>query len=348
MSLDDTHVQAGIRVWQPEKVLPALEPSEARYGSGFFCIDPIVLVPNIASQWLPLVHTLGIEATLVECQAVAAMPNELSSLSKLEIDGEVAYLGFEGESERVISEAVLGQYDNHTAKLLIEYLERRFATSLSRSWAGETPLSFAYVGSEVSVKAELAAAIRVVFEIQGQSVVFYLGLGTRIVSELDRLCRERLKKEHHVPRGLDARHNPTLSLILGEVSVQTAELIDCLREGSILSLDSALSDKVLVALDGEIWAEGVLRQYNGRFCVIFVGFTPKTKRFPQSTTKIEIEVAQTQIDKSLLEENAHFGGVLLTDTALGSIVSVVISGEHVADAVACELHGRAAVKMLPK
>jgi hypothetical protein len=348
VSLDDAHIQSGIRVWQPEKVLPYLEPSEARYGSGFFCIDPIALVPTIASQWIPLAHTLGIEATLLECQAVASMPSGLTSISKLEIDGEVAYLGFEGEAEKVIADAVLGEYDKLTASLLLEYLERRFVTSLTRAWAGETPLTFAYVGGEVGTKTEVAAAIRIVFEVQSQNVTFYLGLGTRIVSEIDRFCREKLKSEHHVPKAFASRNGVLLSILLGDISVQTAELIDCLREGSLLSLESTLSDKVMITLEGEIWAEGVLRQYNGRYAVILVNFTPKAKRFSQSTTKIEIEVAQIQIERSALEENAHFGGVILTDSALGSIVSIIISGEHVADAVACELHGRATVKMLPK
>jgi flagellar motor switch/type III secretory pathway protein FliN len=63
---------------------------------------------------------------------------------------------------------------------------------------------------------------------------------------------------------------------------------------------------------------------------------------------MRVELAQTDIDHEGLIEHAQRGAVLLTETPLGSRVSLIVSGEHVASATLGVINGSFALRVLPK
>ncbi|MFN8391707.1 MAG: FliM/FliN family flagellar motor C-terminal domain-containing protein [Bdellovibrionota bacterium] len=332
-----------------EQTLSELNANDVRYSRGFLAADPSSYFNGLVEHWVPFFMGLGLEVQVNAINKVLYFPQDLSRIVVVEISGESAVIGIDDLSQDVIAQAFAPGSDAAAAEVLIEYLERRFLTTITKTWNGREPLICQYLSSDWADEVEVIGAVELELLIGGQKAVVWFGLGPRLLEELEISWRARVAER----LGLKDTANfddtvHLLTLDLSFLSVPPALLIDYLRAGTIVDLELPVPDTVTLSRNGEPWARGVLRQFNGMFAVEIIDTKPEPFQPVEGMTRVAVELARTELDERSLQEYAQRGAVLPTAKQVGSIASIVINGENVGSALVGEVDGRLSLSILGK
>lgn len=334
--------------WNASAVLDPLDVNHVRLSKGFLRAQPLKWFPAFATYWLPLFHSLGIEGRLVSLHVGLEFPDGLERIVPLEIDGEPAVLGMDFKSQAAITQAVVVNASQESASLTQEYIERRLISTISMSWLGKSPLLCYYSPPDVSDSIEITGSVCMTVEVGDQPCTLWFGFGSRIVERLDALWREQFVKSRTGAEEVEFGDVVSVSVVLAELAVPPALLIDYMRAGTIIDLEVPATERVSVYVDGKLWVEGRLCQFNDRFAVEVLDLNPPEREIPEDSTRVQVEVATAELDPAAIIEHEQAGAVLLTRTRVDSPVSMRISGENIASAVVGQIDGQFALNVLPK
>ena len=198
---------------------------------------------------------------------------------------------------------------------------------------------------------EIVGAFSVSFFLNDQEVSFWIGLGRQMVERLDELWRGEVVRRLPLPKAAERRsseRNATVTVELAELAVPPAMLIDYIRPGTIINLEIPVSPKVIVHLDGELWFEGKLAQYNGQFIVEVLNPKPERRPFPESTTRVQIRLLQFELPRATLAEYSQAGAIMITRKPAEPKAGMIISGENVASAIVGQLDGNFVIEVIDK
>lgn len=340
--------------WDPEVALRRYRMNEVRFSAGYLRADPRALFPTLASHWVPLFHSIGVEVNLVDVKSGLDFPEGLERIVPFQVDGEICVIGTSEEAQRIIVDAISPGCAGTAAELVLEYIERRFIATLSKAWAkSRAPLQCSYLAPGVYEAVEISGNIGLILEVGGLPVSVWLGLGPRVLERLDLAWRTDVVNNFslagsHLRGDVGDSSLRSISLDLAELAVPPALLIDYIRSGAIICLERGITDLVSLKVDGSSWGVGTLGQFNGKFAVEMVDLNPVTEPQPPSTARVRIELAELELDREGILEHSQPGAVLLTGTPVTSTCSLVISGENVASAVLGTIGGQMALSVLPK
>lgn len=338
-----------LSIWDPEAALPLVPQEKARYSRGFLPAQPSGWFPRLPEYWLPLFHTLALDVSCRDYQKLFECPDNLGSVAIVEVDGEKAFFGFDAESRQVISQFIIPGCSDAAGEVIIEYLQRRLLATLARSWSGGEPIHGYYLCSGRAETVEIAAALVLNVEIAGEPCVISFGMGPRLLEKLDNCWRTGFAQEKQGYAGdilSDEIHS--ISVEIAELAVPPAMLIDYVRSGTVIDLEIPVSTEVRLRSDGKPWMDGSICQVQDRIAVEVTSLQTSHFKFPEGTTRLRVEIAQTELDREGIIEHEQPGAILLTDTPLDSRVSLIVSGENVATAMLGEVNGNFAVRILPK
>ncbi len=335
----------GIQPWQPETELQSLVLNDVRLSRGFLRAEPMRWFPALGTHWRPFLLSLGIEESKCSFEVGLEFPSGLDRIIPTDVDGEIAVIGMDNQTQALLVGVVAAGMGNVASELVIEYLERRLLSSLTKCWGGPGPLVCSYISPDITESVEVIGVVSLNFEIAGKSGAVHFGLGPKLVERLDSAERERTVKQGSAKYSEDIY---AVSVEIAQLAVPPAMLIDYLRGGTVIDLELPVSEQVNLRLNGELWARGRLCHFNGRFAVEIVELEPEPLDHPASTTRVQVEVARVELTKEGLAEHGQLGVVLLTRTPIGGNASLIISGENVASAVIGQINGNFAVNVLPK
>jgi len=337
----------GLNGWDPRLELAEVSAGAARYSTGFLRAHADIWFKNFGSHWTPLAHGLGVDLRLEGIETGFDFPDELSRVTPIEVDGEIAVVGFSEDAQAAIVSAICPGVGELQQDILLEYIERRLISTLTKSWTGTVaPLNCHYIASDNVEEAEVVGVIALRWSLAGRSCAVWFGLGPRLLDRLDILWREYVAEANAEGGRSSARRN--LSVELAELAVPPALLIDYMRSGTLINLGLPLSDQVTLKLDGKEWATGRLRRYEDRFAVEIEDFEPSTPALPEATTRVQVELFRLGVDSTFIGEHSQAGAILLTDLTVNSTASMVIGGESVATALIIVADGEFALSVLPK
>jgi flagellar motor switch/type III secretory pathway protein FliN len=335
--------------WEPEAVLPEISEEKARYSRGFLAAQPIAWFPRLPEFWLPLFHTLALDVFLQNYQKTFEYPENLSHAAIVEVDGERAFLGFDDESRQIISQFIIPGCSEATGEILLDYLQRRLLSTLEKSWSGREPLRCYSLSLDNDQTVELAATVGLNLEIAGEPCLVWFGMGPRLLEKLNSSWRSNLYQEKEGYTGnVHSDEIHSISIEVAELAVPPAMLIDYVRSGTVIDLEIPVSTEVRLRSDGKPWMEGNLCRFQDRIAVEITSTRGSHVKFPEGTTRLCVEIAQTELDQEGMIEHAQVGAVLLTETLLDSRACLIVSGENVATAMLGEVNGNFAVRILPK
>ncbi len=335
--------------WEPQRALHSLSQHEVRLSRGFLCANPQVWFDSLAEHWVPFFHALGIELRVTGVRKALDFPPDLAYIVVCDVDGEFGILGFDDETHDLLARSVAPGTDVGAGEVVVEYLERRLLSSLNKSWTGDEPLGASYLSTDAVDEVEVVGSVGMKFELAGKVGMVWFGLGPRLLDRLDSFWKRHLRegaKTSASARMSDNVHS--LGVEISELAVPPAMLIDYIRAGTIIDLEVPVSPNVIVTLDGERWAEGELKQFNGMFGVEIRTLLPKRREPQDSTPRVKVEIARTEIEEAALVEYSQPGAVLLTGRAVNANAALVISGENVASALVGQIDGRFALNVLPR
>lgn len=335
--------------WEPEKQVRRVYVEEARLSRGLFAADPVVWFSQLGDHWKALFHSLGLEVAFEGTRKSLELPADLVNLSRCEFDGEAAVMGYATDSAAIVAEAVVPGLAPEIQPVIIEYISRRLLATLAKSWGGPETLSCNFAGEFQSDFPEISAAIGLDLQVSSEPCSIWFGLGPRAAGKLDRAWKMLLIESNISPgENVHSDHVYRVSVELAELAVPPAMLIDYMRSGMIIDLEVPVSDHVRILVDDELWAEGELCQFKGTAAVQITDTQPTPQVFPESTTRVRVEIAQTELDRESLLEQGQRGAILVCDGPLSNSASLIISGENVASALVGTINGQFAIKILPK
>lgn len=339
----------GFQVWEPSAELPSVSASEARYSRGFLLRNPMTFFAGLAELWLPLSRTLGLDCKLLSCEARFEAPEKVTRVFSFEANDERNYFSFLDNSEELLAASVVPQIEQVGAEMVLEYLERRLLSSLSLCWRGGEELHCVYGGQSAPETMSGSAFVYLQYSIGGSPLSVCFGVGSKLLDTIDRSVRMNLVREAQQLDGhvvSDQLHS--ISIEIAELAVPPAMLIDYIRSGTVVDLQVPKSNKVLLRVDGELWAEGTLGIFDDSYAVTITSTNPTEQSFADGTTKVRVELAQAELDDSGLITHQQVGAVLLCDSPARPQASLIISGENVARAVVGTIAEGFAVEVLAK
>ena len=339
--------------WEPEHELRSFSLGDVRYSRGFLRADMTSWFERLPGDWVAFFRSVGSDVQLASVETGLEFPEGLDRIVAVEFDNEPGVIGMSSATEQLLSDVVCRDVDRRAAELVVEYLERRFLSTLVRCWSGMLPISCLYAANSGSEEVEVSGVVHLSLLIGGAPCDVWAGVGPKMLDRLDEtwrdLLRTKAQQEHQEPGS--GEH--LVSVQLAEISVRPEMLVDYLRTGTLIGLTLPVSSDVLLRLDGAPWAFGSLGQFSGgqsgnRFAVEIVQLTSEEPSPKDSATHLQVEIARVSLDGNEVLYHSQPGAVLLTKTLVGASAPLLISGEQVASAVLGQIEGQFALNVLPK
>lgn len=335
--------------WAPQGTLPRVSSNHVRFSLGFLRSDFSTWFGLFQKEWEPLLRSLGVSANLVEVNTGFEFPDHLSRITPVEVDSEIAVVGMDEIAEREISSKISLDIPESAQDLLIEYFERRLISTFSKGWTHSEKLECSFIAPEEAESAEVVGVIELVLSVNSTEFSIWFGIGPRLTEKFDRLWRAQVAKSGAL---LSERDNTQaeydVSIELSQLAVSPAKLIDYLRAGTVINLKDPIDVRVKLLMDDEVFAEGELCQFDGCFAVQITSTSPRVASIPEATTRVQVILAKTNLDKRAFLECHQEGACLLTDVPVSNIAFLRISGEDVAKANLGVIDGLFALNVLPK
>jgi hypothetical protein len=260
------------RAWEPERLLQAFSSHQIRFHRGFTAVDPQKWFPALNAHWIPLFHTVGADFVVRGIQKDFSFPRDLPILFAIELDNEPAVLGLKRSCAQALTNAVAPGAQGAAAEVVLDYLERRFLSSLSRSWGGEGPLSCQHVGNSPNLSS-VAAVVQLSLTLSGDSCDVWLGVGPKALERLNSFDVSDSKRDN-----VDSGGKVSVSLDLAELLVPPELLIDYLRTGTVIGLELPVRPQVIIRANETAYGIGKLGRFDDRFAVEFIEVTDSKEK----------------------------------------------------------------------
>ena len=335
----------GLLPWQPFNHLRVVSSDMAHFSAGFLSSHPQKWFPSIAAQWLPLALSLGLEVQVQEVRPSLEVPENLGTTFVGEFLGELVGVSFDRETEALIGEHIVGP-GSLSRGILLEYIARRFFSSLANSWTGpqtESPTVFLGVSNEPTphfMKSQLGG-VRVQFTLMGRSASVWISLGRSCISQIDGLWKRQVRSATKT-----FREGGSIELEISRIGIPAGEVSEYLQPGAVIELETAIDDQVIVRSAGKPWALA-------RVCIVgeHFGFELVSRSVPEESEYEDIEIVsvrfpQVVLDISNLAEVSQMGAIIPTIIPVGSGVELAIDNNLVGKAILNEYNGSFAITVI--
>lgn len=333
--------------WIPEENLEDLDPNFVRMSCGFLRCRPEKWFPNLAAQWLPLAHALGVEIRVIDIQPLVAIPSRRLSFAsfKATIDGESAAIVIDDQAQSAIREAFTPGVVPQAGQVVLDYLARRLFGSLGLSWSGPESSTILYDNTIEFSAIENSGVVEVSLLLNGQACGFFIVLGPKAVNRLDGLWRRQLRST----RSANGERTE-VNLEIAQLAVLPNDLSNYTRTGTMVDLEVTASENCYVLMNNRPWLTGKLRRSAEQFVVEVVGPSPAIPTLPPSTVKLGIRLGSFNVDGAMIAEFSQVGSCIQSPLEIGNRVHLVSGGgqssEILAEALLCVYQGRFAITVL--
>jgi flagellar motor switch/type III secretory pathway protein FliN len=290
---------------------------------------------------LPIAHSLGIELKLNEAKPGTALPKGLATGFACSVDDEPLGIYLDDISTNVVLEALVPGGSPQAIRVVGEYLARRLLVSLESSWSGPESAVVRFESERHPFELEPQGVVKLSFEIQRNVATVWVAMGRSLVDRLDSLWRRQIRSASRMSEGQGDVH-----LEIAQIAVPPATLVDYLKPGSVIDLETPVSDAVVVHFAGKPYMPGRLGEVQGKLGFeILPGPVPSTS-IPEGTTRLSVASAIFRMEGAQMSELSQPGAAWDTGISLGDVVAVVINGGKVAEARLCVFEGRLAISIL--
>lgn len=322
---------AGFSEWEPGAILETSPFSRVRYGKGFLQAQPVSWFESLTSYWVPLFVSLNATIEIRSVTPFLEFPSDLERVVPFEVDGDLAIIGWNRAALGGVTDAVVTGMSDIAGEIVVEYLERRLLWTLSRSWSGRKAIECSYLSDGFGDEVEIGGAIRIALTMRGTPGELWFGVGPKLLETLDGFSRKKAAEHLNTKSKSILPESGLLRVVLAELAVPPALLLDFLQPNAVIDLQTTSSAPVLVFLGDLLWATGTLTQYNGRFAVEIGEIDIDKRMYPESTTRLQIQIADVKMEGPALREHYQVGATLLTTTELHNHAELIVSGESIAE-----------------
>lgn len=313
--------------WLPLRNLRCIDEGDIELSRGFLRSRPEKWFPGFAADWLPLAHSLGIETRLIEVKPQRRAPRGLEVGYYGTIDGERIGIFFDGESAKNILSGVCPGSGKEASSIVLEYLIRRFFSSMMTSWSGADSSVVQFTARAETMEFSEAGAIKFSVIINGSTTIIWILLGHEMVNRLDGLWRRQIKSSNRTND-----EESELRIELAATNLSPASAYELTRAGQVINFESQASDMVTLTLSGKAWLPA-------RLCIAGnnIGLEMVASSFPQyphadGSARVTLEYPIIFLDSGLVSELSQIGALYQTPLVVNSPISVHVDGKKVSEA----------------
>lgn len=339
MESGSENTAASLATWDPFRYLRRIDTKEVELSRGFLRCRPEKWFPGFAAQWLPLAHALGVEFRVSEIQAALSVPANFEIGYAASVDGEHICVMIDQPSAKALLDNVVSGGNTTARSVALEYLARRFISSLALSWSGPDSSTVLYDMKQDAQNVKTAGAVKFSFLINNNSCTVWLGLGLRMVQRLDGLWRRQLKSSNKNVEALK------VSVEIGQLAVPQSTLSDYTGSGTVVDLEIPVSDMVTLRVADKPWLPAKLCNVDGNLAIEVIPGAVSNPALPEGTTRLSFRLANLNIDASSVTEITQMGAVYTTQQNLGNEVEMYINNEKIGEATLCVYEGRFAISV---
>ena len=322
----------GLADWLPFEQLRSISKEFGHYSCGFLRSRPERWVPNLASQWLTLAHSLGVELRVVEVSPGLQPPDNLGMLFLGSFEGENIGLAFEPESEAAIVQVIVPE-SNLASSLALEYIARRLFSSMAMSWNGpqnDDQRSIFKGASQQRSEQFLQSqkgGIKVVYSLNGKMGSLWISLSEKLIDQFDGLWKRQVRSTSKMPK-----EGAVLQLEVAQLGIPSEEISHYTVPGAVIELETPVSDYVTVRVADKPWLMA-------RLCLvgetIGLEMTSRTATEPadaEGIQRVSIRLGDFHVDVNSLSEGSQAGAILVSSLKASNIVKLYANNTVVARA----------------
>lgn len=329
-----------VQLWEPQRVLRRVNPSDAKLSRGFLRCRPEKWFPAFSTHWLPVIHALGVEARISEIRPVLAKPPIGDVAYVGSVSGERIVVAMESAAAHSLSDELVPGAAERASRAVLEYFCRRFIASLALSWSGPESATVKFERDVDASDVTVAGSIRVGFTVNTVPFTLWIGLGQKLVDMFDGLWRRQVQTLSKVAPGSSA-----IRLEIAQLGVPPQMLSEYLTKGTVIDLEVKATDTVTIKVGNKPWMPARLVDVGG---TISCEMTPGALTVPQiseGATQLSVEVGSLSLDSTQLAELSQAGAILMTQIPVSGVVQLVINQERVGEARLCIYEGRFAIEV---
>lgn len=326
--------------WNPIQTLRRYDSDQVRFSGGFLRSRPERWFPGFSAHWLPLAHALGIEAQLVEIKPLLTVPSGLEYLYAASVAGGKLAIGIDAESALVISQAIAPGAREAAAQIVVEYVMRRFLSTSAMAWSGEDAASVTFSSNRDPLATEYIGSIKLTVMVNSYYCTVWTALDQTLVSQLDGLWKRQVNAQ--------ARSDLSSGLIqveIGQLGVEPTSIDEYVRAGAIVDLEAAISDMVILRIDGKPWLNSKLGLINDAFAFESSSMPLLQAPLADNLTHISVQLGEFSLSPESVSELTQPGSVVQSALTCGNRVLLVVQQAVVAEGTLCTFDGRWAVRI---
>lgn len=326
--------------WEPRQYLRTIDQQDADLSRGFLRCRPEKWFPGFAAHWLPLAHSLGVESRIIEVKPLRRAPRGIGVGFYGIVDQERLAVYIDSDSVNALLSAVSPGASRAASSVVLEYLVRRFFSSLSLAWSGPDSSSVLFAQEAETQDFSEAGAVKFSFIMNNSPCHVWVLLGQSMVERLDGLWRRQVKSTHRLyDEAIEAR------IEVAERVISQSKISEYTKRGSLVDLDVVIGDSVTLLHATKPWLPG-------RLCVIGNNFGIETMAVPLTSsalqdgdTRLSFQLGSFHMEPALASEMTQIGAVLQTPIALSSRVEICANDRKISEGQLCVNEGRFAVKI---
>ncbi len=333
--------QSIVGLWDPSQTLRRVSSRELDYSRGFSRCQFGQWFPGLGLQWLTLTHTLGVEVKILGVEPLLSVPSALDLCFVGQLADEEIGVAADRQSLIALMEACIPGGRDLAQGVVIEYLARRFLTSLMLAWGGPQTSNFMFQGVKQIGELSAVGAVVLKMSLSGIQCSVVVLLGQKTVDYLDGIWRRQVRSSAGKMKAPGE-----ISIELAQLAVKPSSILDYTRSGTVVDLEVPVSDNVTLRFPegGSLLAK--LRRADQEFVLESAAGAPPNFVLPEGTTRLSIQLGTARIDSSFeLSEFVQPGAMLKTDIIISNNASLVVNNEKVAQAKLCLYENRFAISV---
>ncbi len=329
-----------VQVWEPQRTLRRVHPSNAQLSCGFLRCRPEKWFPAFATHWLPIVHALGIEAKITEIKPVLAKPPVGGLAFVGTVSGEEMVVAMDGAAADSLSDELVPGAGQKAASVVLEYFFRRCIASLALSWSGPESTTVTFKRNADASEVPVVGSIRIACTVNTVSFTVWVGLGQKMVDTFDGLWRRQVQLLSKVSPG-----RSPLRMEVAQLGVPPQMLAEYLTKGTVIDLEVQASESLTLKVGTKPWMPARLIDVGGFFGCEMTPGAMTISQIAEGATQLSVEIGSLSIEAAQLAELSQSGAILVTPIPVSERVNLVINQEKVAEARLCIYEGRFAIEV---
>lgn len=307
--------------------LPEIHRDNAKLSAGFLRCRPEKWFPGFASHWLPFWHSLGIEARIIEIKTSLKAAKNIEQGYYGVVDEERVAICLDKDSEQSILTAVSPGVEAQAERILLEYLARRFFSSIALSWSAAENAKVQFRSEIQTHSFNEAGAVKIAFSLNSSSCNVWLLLGESLVKKLDGLWRRQLSS----PQKEEQSGTHKASIELFSLDMHQNELEAQLRAGHFLSFSNNKLEAVSLNIDDKPFLPAKLCKVDEKIAIqtspamITGGYDSPSK------VRLSVKFPSFQIKPSELNEITQISSVFVSEIDTQSPVELFAQNQKVAE-----------------